>query len=93
MIISRTEDDKKRKLLLKIATQQTNLSSINHQYDMLFVSSLNLNELTEEQLDKLYYYLFTSKGVHHKNHIEILENLLKEKEVKEKYPLLKKIFN
>ena len=80
LIISRTEESKKRKLLLRIATNQNNLSSINHQYDMLFVSSLNLEELSEEKLNKLYYYLFTSKGANHINHISILENLLEEKE-------------
>ncbi len=92
LLISRTEDSKKRKLLLKLATNENNLSSINHQYDMLFVSSINLEELSEEKLNKLYYYMFTSKGANHKKHIEILENLLQEKEEK-KNSLLKRLLN
>mgnify|MGYP003297097387 CR=1 FL=1 len=42
---------KKRKLLLKVATNETNLASINHQYDMLFVSSIDLETLSEEKLN------------------------------------------
>ena len=92
LIISRTEESKKRKLLLRIATNQNNLSSINHQYDMLFVSSLNLEELSEEKLNKLYYYLFTSKGANHINHISILENLLEEKEEKQIPSIFRRLF-
>ena len=84
LIISRIEESKKRKLLLKIATDQNNLLSVNHQYDMLFVSSLNLENFKEEELDKLYYYLFSSKGINHNEHISILENIYQKNELKRK---------
>lgn len=98
MIISRTEDDKKRKLLLRIATSQNNLLSQNHQYDMLFVSSLNLDNIPENNLDALYYYLFNSKGINNPNHIEILEDIYKGIELENVFPqeekqtLLSRIF-
>lgn len=84
LIISRIEETKKRKLLLKIATEQNNLLSVNHQYDMLFVSSLDLENFNEEELNKLYYYLFSSKGINHNEHISILENIYQNNELKRK---------
>jgi len=74
-IISECEDFDTRLLLLKIATCWDNINSINHEFDMDFISRLDVSMFDDEQLKEIYYYLFNPNGINHLEHIFMLERL------------------
>ena len=66
-IIYETENKKKRKLLLRKATNERCLNSEWHRYDMNYILKLDLDNIEEEQLEKICTYLFYT-GLNKKNH-------------------------
>lgn len=82
VIISQITNDIIRGLLLKKGCDEYSLNSINHEYDMKFITKLNLDEINEDILDEIYYYLFEQKGIDDPQHKEKLEKLLKGELVK-----------
>ena len=77
VLISRTSDKKKRRLLLQKATNRYSVTHENHRYDMDYITKLNLENISEEIWKKINYYLFTGVGIKDKNHIIALEKLYK----------------
>lgn len=77
VIISKAKDEKARKLLLRKATNEYSLKSDNHEYDMEYISRLDLDSISEKIYDEMYYYLFDKKGIMDVQHIEKLKKLLK----------------
>ena len=84
-ILSKEENNFKRNLLLQEATNKDNLNSINHRYDMYFITTLDLSKLNEQNLNVLYYYLLNPKGINDRDHIskleDIYEQILNEEEI------------
>lgn len=76
VIISQTIVDNVRKLLLKSATNKDSLSSDNHDYDMQYITKLDLDALDEEIYDEICYYLFLQEGINDPQRKEKLEKLL-----------------
>lgn len=74
-IISKEENNFKRNLLLQVATNKDNINSNNHRYDMLFITTLKLEKLNQENIKVLNYYLLTPKGINDPLHIQKLENI------------------
>ncbi len=94
-IISREENDIKRNLLLQAATNNNSLNSVNHRYDMYFITTLDLEKLSDNNYKALQYYLFDKKGINDINHIakleSIYEQILNEEEVVLKENVFKRI--
>ena len=86
LIISQTRLDDVRRLLLEKAINKFSLDSVNHSYDMEYISKLNLEYITEDIYNEMYYYLFEHKGINDLQHREKLEKLLQGKLV-ERYDL------
>lgn len=76
IIISQTESDGRRDLLLEKAVDEYSLKSNNHEYDMEYISGLNLDSIKEKIYFEMYYYLFDQKGIDDSHHKEKLEKLL-----------------
>ena len=74
--ISQATIEDVRKLLLKKACNKYSLASPNHDYDMDFISKLNLNSIDEKIFEEMYYYLFRKVGIEDIKHREKLEKLL-----------------
>lgn len=76
VIISQSAIDGVRDLLLEKACNEYSVNSINHEYDMEFISKLHLDSITEKIYFEMYYYLFEEKGIDDPKHKENLEKLL-----------------
>lgn len=76
IIISQTMAEAVRDLLLEKACNKYSLQSINHEYDMEFITKLNLDSIAEKIYFEMHYYLFKRKGIDDPKHIEKLEKLL-----------------
>lgn len=76
VIISQSAIDGVRDLLLEKACNEYSVNSINHEYDMEFISKLHLDSITEKIYFEMYYYLFEEKGIYDPKHKENLEKLL-----------------
>lgn len=74
-LISKTVNEKVRKLLLQKATNRYSIVSENHEYDMQYITKLDLENIDKEIYEKMHYYLFTSPGISHPEHIDRLEKL------------------
>lgn len=96
LIISREENEIKRKLLLQAATNKDNLNSQNHRYDMYFITTLDLDRLSENNYKALMYYLFDKRGINDLEHIskleKIYEQILNEEEIVIKENIFQRIF-
>jgi len=76
VIISQSTIYEVRNLLLKKACNEYSLNSINHEYDMEFISKLQLDSISEKIYFEIYYYLFRQKGIDDPQRKEKLEKLL-----------------
>ena len=76
VLISQISIDNLRKLLLELATNKYNLNSDNHDYDMQYITKLDLDSIDKKIYDKIYYYLFRQKGINDPQRKEKLEKLL-----------------
>ena len=76
-LISKTENEDIRKLLLSKATDEKSLNSCYHDYDMEFISKLDLDNIDNDILESMHYYLFAPDGINHPNHVERLNKLSK----------------
>lgn len=76
VIISQSTIDGVRDLLLEKACNEYSLNSINHEYDMEFISKLQLDSIAEKNYFEIYYYLFRQKGIDDPQRKEKLEKLL-----------------
>ena len=74
-LISQTENEELREWLINKATSKNSVDSQYHDYDMEYISRLNLNTYDAEVLKEMRYYLFSSNGINHPNHVERLEKL------------------
>lgn len=86
-LISKTFNSEIRQLLVEKAINRESINSDNHQYDMNYISKLNLESISEDYYNKMYYYLFNEKGITDPNHIEILEKLYRGDAIELKEPL------
>ena len=75
VIISQTTAENRRKLLLKLATNKYNLNSDNHDYDMEYITKLDLGSFSKKIYNEIRYYLFIKKGIDSPKHKENLEKL------------------
>ena len=64
-----------RKWLITKATDEDSINSCYHDYDMKYISNLDLDNIDREILKSMHYYLFVPNGINHPNHIERLEKL------------------
>ena len=76
VMISNTSTKNIRKLLLMLATNKYSLNSVNHEYDMEYITRLDLESIDKKIYDKIYYYLFLQQGINSPKHRENLEQLL-----------------
>ena len=76
VMISHSTIDGVRDLLLEKACNEYSLNSINHEYDMEFISKLQLDSIAEKIYFEMYYYLFRQKGIDDPQHKEKIEKLL-----------------
>ncbi len=76
VIISRTESKNIRKLLLRKAIDKYSFNEVDHEYDMNYISRLNLNLIDKDIFNEISYYLFTGKGIKDLQRKEKLEKLM-----------------
>ena len=74
-LIAREQIKEKRKMLVAKATDKKSLELRTHEFDMEFISSLDMSKYDKKTIDKMYYYLFNNTGLNHPRHKEILERL------------------
>lgn len=79
VIISQCNIEGVRDLLLEKACNECSLNSINHEFDMDFISRLHLDSIAEKIYFEIYYYLFKQKGIDDPEHKEKLKKLLQGK--------------
>ena len=53
------------------------LDSVNHDYDMEYISKLDLEKYDSDIIKTIEFYLFDPKGINHPKHIQKLEKLAK----------------
>ena len=82
-IISQILDSEKRYLLLSKATDEYSINNDNHEYDMQYISKLDLKNIDKDLYNKMYYYLFTPNGMDNKEHIIRLEKLYNGEDIEE----------
>ena len=75
ILISQTTVRDIRYLLLKKAADKLNVNGENHDYDMEYISKLDLESINKEIYKEIEYYLFTKKGIDDPQHKEKLEKL------------------
>ena len=76
IIISQTANVNVRKLLLKKAIDKYSFNEDGHDYDMAYISKLDLESIDEEIFKEMKYYLFTGKGIKDPQRKEKLEKLM-----------------
>lgn len=76
-LILNTKNSKTRTYLVAIATDIDSINSVNHEYDMEYVSKIDWNNLDSEIFEYMKKYLLSPHGINHPNHVERLEKLLK----------------
>ena len=57
------------------ATDKNSLNSINHRFDMEYLSKLEIEDLDKKFMDNVHYYIFNNNGIRAPHHVEILEKL------------------
>lgn len=62
-------------MLISKAIHEYSINSCYHDYDMEYISKLDLDSIDREILKSMHYYLFVPNGINHPNHIERLEKL------------------
>ena len=81
-LISKTKNKEARNWLTCKATDEYSLESPNHEYDMQYIAKLELDKIENKKRDLMHYYLFNKTGIMHPYHIEILEDILKDRPLK-----------
>ena len=76
-IISKVSNEELRKLLIEKAIDEDSINSCYHDYDMEYISKLDLDSIDEETFRLIYHYLFIPNGINHPEHIARLEKLSK----------------
>ena len=76
-IISKTDNKELRNWLVSKAIDKESINNCYHDYDMEYISKLDLDNIDEETLKSIHYYLFVLNGINHPKHIERLEKLSK----------------
>lgn len=76
VIISQTTNENIRKLLLKKAIDKYSFNEDSHDYDMKYISKLDLESIDEEIFKEMKYYLFTGKGIKDPQRKAKLEKLM-----------------
>lgn len=76
-IISRTENKDLRRLLRDRSFVRNKIDSEYHDYDMEYISKLDLDSIDDKIYELMRHYLFSFDGINHPEHIEILEKLLR----------------
>ena len=75
ILISETKELENRILLFRKADNKVSINSPNHEYDMEYISKLNLNSLNKNIYEEIQYYLFNPQGINNSHHQEKLEKL------------------
>ena len=75
ILIAKEQIKEKRKMLVAKATDKKSLELRTHEFDMEFISALDMSKYDKKTIDKMYYYLFNNTGLNHPRHTEILERL------------------
>ncbi|MDO4962661.1 MAG: hypothetical protein Q4E75_00960 [bacterium] len=73
-IIINSIGENKQNELIKLAKNEKNISSINHGFDMNFLSNLDMENIDKKIMNKIKYYIY-GDGLYDANHIEILNRL------------------
>ena len=76
VMISETINDKNRHLLLEKAAVHHE-DNINHDYDMEYITKLDLESINDEIYKKIRHFLLSYAGINDPNHKEKLEQLAK----------------
>ena len=76
-LIKATDNKRKRKWLVGKATSIEGKDNNNHEFDMNYIASIDLDKLNKETLYTIMHYLFNEEGINHPKHKEILEKVLK----------------
>ena len=74
-LVSEEQNKQKRKLYMAAATDKNSLNSINHRFDMEYLSKLEIEDLDKKFMDNVHYYIFNNNGIRAPHHVEILEKL------------------
>lgn len=77
LLISEAKELENRILLFRKADNKNSLNSPNHEYDMEYISKLNINSLKKNIYEEIQYYLFNPKGINDSKHQDKLEKLLR----------------
>lgn len=75
LIISKTESAIKRDLLIKKAVDENSIEIKNHEYDMEYITNLDLGIITDEIYSEIKYYLFDTKKIDENKRRWILNQL------------------
>lgn len=75
IIISQTKSAKARYLLKEKATDKTEETNENHEYDMKFISQIDFDLINGKTYDLIYHYLFDSDGKNSLERLNILERV------------------
>ena len=73
ILLSKTLDSKIRKWLIE---RMTNENNNNYDYDIEYITKLELDSINDEIKEEMKYYLFKEKGINDLKHREKLESLL-----------------
>ena len=73
ILLSKTLDSKIRKWLIERMTSKNNN---NYNYDIEYITKLELDSINDEIKEEMKYYLFKEKGINDLKHREKLESLL-----------------
>ena len=74
-LIQNTSSYFTRRMLISMATNQENLNSKNHWFDMNYVASLDFDLLDSKTKDLLQYLFLTSEGIKDKKRMSKLKQI------------------
>ena len=77
VIISKAQEEDISKLLVRKATDKLSIDKDDHDYDMEYISKLNMNEIGNNVYYQISYYLFNQKGMEDSQRKQKLEKLSK----------------
>ena len=83
LLIANEKEKEKRKMLLSKAIDEKSLLLRTHEFDMEYISKLELHNYDKKTINKMYYYLFNNTGLNHPRHKEILEKLYNNESLEE----------
>ena len=77
VIISKAQEEDISKLLVRKATDKLSIDKDDHDYDMEYISKLNMNEIGNNVYYQISYYLFNQKRMEDSQRKQKLEKLSK----------------